>query len=858
MGEINLATLKLIRDELANLSNVKNFYIHPNIPPDKLEGAIENYCGRRDTGTDDVEALFDDTVFGNAKDGFIITADKLHMHWPSSGYKSFFFSDIQDVKLIDKYIWINGEVAMGFDLLFAKDCSRVAQLIKNIATISRMNPESDEKLTFSSDTVNEKIGFRDIGLVDGVKGSTRDSSGVFAKRSPSLNVVGADVNRLELIRAELAKVKGLDNFYIRPNIPPKKIANAVARYVGQNTGFDEVEALYDDTVFGSAKEGFVFTVDKLYVHELMHNAESLKFKTMNDIKFIDKTLWINSKRVIELVLLDKNDCQRLLQLLERITEISKIELKDDNNSLGGITVGAEQSESAMSKVESVQSKSVTSQLIRTVLQQVSGLENFYVHPNIPTDKLEVAISTFAQNLKSDMVEGLYDDTVFGLAEEGMIFSDDNLYLHEMFGPSLVFDFKKINNVQFVGNDLRINDNKVMSFRTLKVNCHNKISWVINRLAEIKRADPQDPEIISIACGVADKNEISIKKPSQSVNKINFECLDYSKINPDLVTSENILSFKLFQTYDNGTTPLINQYLELKEIIETISNDLTGKRVIIPTYSMNFDQIAPFSINFFKTVYSNIDKDSEDMFPDFLRITITYFYLSIAFYFQKQSSLIQCDLDKIIGNSENITIEIFKLLTQRTFIILKDTGLFHENTCHRFVMSTQFFFWSTYLINLVESQEDSFVRQKRMKGVLEFISGKNYSRGDDKTLANCLHLYSIRSLEMSLEESESSRLSSFCTDLCMALTSNQFSKCILEDIGKIMESVLYYNWSNTSAIATSGSNHLVHKLGELFFEKNEAIKLRLESFTSLADKQLNEFLLGLSRIFSFDVVIPKLT
>lgn len=66
-----------------------------------------------------------------------------------------------------------------------------------------------------------------------------------------LNIIKKYANEL------LCKVDS-SGLYIKPNIPPKKLKNALEKY-GGNIQKDEVIALLDSTVFGSAREGAIIT-----------------------------------------------------------------------------------------------------------------------------------------------------------------------------------------------------------------------------------------------------------------------------------------------------------------------------------------------------------------------------------------------------------------------------------------------------------------------------------------------------------------------------------------------------------------------------------------------------------------------
>ncbi|MDQ7060403.1 MAG: hypothetical protein Q9M43_04485 [Sulfurimonas sp.] len=57
-----------------------------------------------------------------------------------------------------------------------------------------------------------------------------------------------------------------DSVYIAPNIPEKKLNNAIKAFKCENF-YESILAIQDATVFGSAKEGFVFTGKKMIHHE---------------------------------------------------------------------------------------------------------------------------------------------------------------------------------------------------------------------------------------------------------------------------------------------------------------------------------------------------------------------------------------------------------------------------------------------------------------------------------------------------------------------------------------------------------------------------------------------------------------
>ena len=72
-------------------------YIHPNIPLKKINNAIDSY-GNSDIRPEDVMILLDDSVFGSAKDGVLLTKDFIFAKLSSN--KPVFFK-IDNIKTID-------------------------------------------------------------------------------------------------------------------------------------------------------------------------------------------------------------------------------------------------------------------------------------------------------------------------------------------------------------------------------------------------------------------------------------------------------------------------------------------------------------------------------------------------------------------------------------------------------------------------------------------------------------------------------------------------------------------------------------------------------------------------------------
>lgn len=84
----------------------------------------------------------------------------------------------------------------------------------------------------------------------------------------------------ERVREILKGFGGTPDYYVDPNIPSNKLANA--RKVCGLTPLDMVIALIDCTVFGSATDCVVFTGDTLYYRNFVGKSGSVPYIKLNE------------------------------------------------------------------------------------------------------------------------------------------------------------------------------------------------------------------------------------------------------------------------------------------------------------------------------------------------------------------------------------------------------------------------------------------------------------------------------------------------------------------------------------------------------------------------------------------------
>ncbi|MEX2400623.1 MAG: hypothetical protein WD423_07610, partial [Rhodothermales bacterium] len=84
--------------------------------------------------------------------------------------------------------------------------------------------------------------------------------------------------------------------YLAPNIPPSKLRNALGDYA-DSIEASEVLALYDATLMGNAKDGALFTADRLVFQN--HGLDPVHEVRYADVVGVNpRRKWIGGRRVV--------------------------------------------------------------------------------------------------------------------------------------------------------------------------------------------------------------------------------------------------------------------------------------------------------------------------------------------------------------------------------------------------------------------------------------------------------------------------------------------------------------------------------------------------------------------------------
>ena len=206
-----------------------------------------------DIKPEDVMILLDDSVFGGAKDGVLLTKDFLFAK--SSSNKPVFFK-IDNIKTIDSSglvyttLNINGNKVFSFNqigkIAFKEFCKVVEIYIEKSKNIE--DKKNNHTQTIDSHSSQELNHIQNSDIQHLTKESNNDD--LLLKMVSALDGTHSLVTQ--------------DKLYVHPNIPAKKIRNALDSYV-HNVKPEDVMVLLDDTLFGSGSDGVVLTKKGLFI-----------------------------------------------------------------------------------------------------------------------------------------------------------------------------------------------------------------------------------------------------------------------------------------------------------------------------------------------------------------------------------------------------------------------------------------------------------------------------------------------------------------------------------------------------------------------------------------------------------------
>ena len=209
---------------------------------------------------------YDATLFGSAKDGFVLTTKGIHSNKFLPTSKFITYQDME-LKYINKKIYINDMLA-NTDVLLKSDREKVYHLIKQC------------RRAFSTK----------IYLDDVVEDLIND-----CRNTPELNF------------------KSHIYYYDNNDVKAKKKFKAALSSYARFTKDELPIVCYDATLFGGGKDGFVISTKGIHLHNFLEDTKFFYYQNINNIQ-LNQDIYINNDKVNIVINEQKPYIYKLLQM----------------------------------------------------------------------------------------------------------------------------------------------------------------------------------------------------------------------------------------------------------------------------------------------------------------------------------------------------------------------------------------------------------------------------------------------------------------------------------------------------------------------------------------------------------------
>jgi hypothetical protein len=209
-------------------------YFSPNIPLNKLDGALVSYGYNAKVNAKDVIVLMDDTVFGSAKDGLIITDEYIVIKEGFTRSQTFVLNYMTDIKSQDGSIFIADRKVAKMTLVGKSELAYVFNVISRWMSLIR----------------------KPVIPIDG---------SVCADKKTLQSICSKYIEpkyKEESSRVPFNKPKVTPFFYVGSDIPQDKLR--MARFSLSISDSEEIVALYDLSVGQDAQNAFIIAVTGIY------------------------------------------------------------------------------------------------------------------------------------------------------------------------------------------------------------------------------------------------------------------------------------------------------------------------------------------------------------------------------------------------------------------------------------------------------------------------------------------------------------------------------------------------------------------------------------------------------------------
>lgn len=256
-------------------------------------------------------------------------------------------------------------------------------------------------------------------------------------------------------------MSGLYYYCDEKNKSKEKFAKALASYVHLKNGESKGEyplICYDDTMFGSAEDGFTVTTTGIYWHNLGEDGEFLVEFPDLDLKHVKKNLYFNDMK-ISTAGLNEKEVENLRELIDRLRNMfASSDSPTSNNVPRGNNSEISDDELAL------RIKEILPTWRNTKKFNFKSHIYYYGDTGKSEQKFQNALKSYVHLKKAEVPLICYDSTTFGGADEGLTMTTEGIHICKDSGSAPIFiSHDKLSKIElrgFLSKDLYINDIKI--------------------------------------------------------------------------------------------------------------------------------------------------------------------------------------------------------------------------------------------------------------------------------------------------------------------------------------------------------------------------------------------------------------
>ncbi|WP_342476596.1 zinc ribbon domain-containing protein [Paenibacillus sp. FSL H7-0350] len=233
--------------------------------------------------------LFDNTAFGSAKDGFLITDQNIYAHNMMAKGLSISLQGLQEMRLSGSAILIDGQ-SVDINLISGKDRSEFYEFVELLVFV-------------------QKYG-GGIGTINGtgiVEHSRASSELQLSKTEVAVSLAATSnsmKNKDKIIKDIKDTILSIKNEGIRKYLflenenekVTKKYQNAFEAYAKLEAD-ERAIVLFDNTGFGSAKDGFLITSRRIHIHNMLQKPVTIDISSVVSVNLKGAELLFNQQAV---------------------------------------------------------------------------------------------------------------------------------------------------------------------------------------------------------------------------------------------------------------------------------------------------------------------------------------------------------------------------------------------------------------------------------------------------------------------------------------------------------------------------------------------------------------------------------